>query len=512
MITPIRNLGRYGMILDIPDYDLEPGQWSLAQNVRFEDGRVKTFPGNSTFITPVVDPWHILGWPTEAVFKWFYAGLEKIYLYDGTTHTDVTRVSGDYTGTEFNRWSGLVYGGTPVFNNGIDAPQFYNDTTFEDMLWDGANTWTDQNVTTKVMRNFKYHLIALNVTDQGENYPQRFMWSNPAEGGTMPDSWDYSNPANDAGFNDLTQTPGAIVDGLQLRDTFIVYKDDSAYRVSYIGGNNIFSFQRILKVPGMLSSECVVEVKGRHIVLGPGDLYWTDGQSWDSLVDDKVKRTLFDAIDADNMHRCFLRDFPAKDEVWICYPSQGVNFSDSAIVWNYADDTFTFRQLPSGTKDMELGSITSADYTYDDLGDKTYDEWQGTYGARDYSPISYSLVSASGDIQKFEDANLFNGQPARCYAERSGVNLGELGSLQTLTALYPRMDKIGFTVDLYVGGQYQPSDNVEWEGPYKFTPGEQRKIDCRVTGNYHSFRIETNADVAWELSGMDVEHHPAGMR
>lgn len=511
-ITPIRNLGRSGIITDIPDYDLAPEQFTNGNNVRFEDGQVKSFPGNSTFFTPTVTPYYVVPYTDGTVFYWLYMGLTKGYLYNGTTDPNVTRASGDYTGAATNRWNGGVLGGVPIVNNGVDAPQYYNGTLLTDMIWDGATTWTTQGVVAKVVRPHKYHAVALNITESGTNYPFRVLWSNPTEGGTMPDSWDYSDATNDAGFVDLEDTQGYVIDFLPMRDFAIVYKEDAAYRMSYVPGGSIFSFQRILKVPGMLAQGCAVEVKGRHIVLGPGDLYWTDGQQWESLADDRVKRTLFNDIESDAKDSCFLQHVPSKEEVWICYPTSGETQPNKALIWSYRDETFTWRDLPQNTSAMALGSIASSALTYDGLGSITYDQWVGTYSERDYSASEYHLISASTDFQKYEDGYQFNSVNPICYVEKTGINLGELGTFQTITKLFPRMEYTGDSVDFYVGQQYQPSDAVTWSGPYTFTPGNDRQVDCLVTGNYHSFRVITEGNVRWGLSAIDIEHEEEGER
>ena len=67
--------------------------------------------------------------------------------------------------------------------------------------------------------------------------------------------------------------------------------------MNYIGGNLVFSFQKLFNDTGILSRNCAVEFDGKHFVVVEGDLIVHNGVSKQSVATDIVKRTLFDDLD-----------------------------------------------------------------------------------------------------------------------------------------------------------------------------------------------------------------------
>jgi len=517
MKISIRGAGKYGVLSDPTPEQIPLEAWSALQNVRIRNGRAGTVEGYTAFTTPTVAPYYLLPYPQTADFYWFYAGLAKIYQFNGSTHTDVTRQTGgmdvDYTGSAEDRWSGTIFGGIPILNNGVDNPQYFDDnaTKFKDLLWDGTDTWATAGVTTKVMAPFGFFLIGLYVTEAGTPNPHKLIWSNPAEPEAIPDSWDYTSATNTAGFVNLAETPGYLVDGLTLRNVFVIYKEDSAYGMQYIAGNDVFSFYRLGDMPGMLAQGCAVQILNTHVVLARNDLYRHDGNSWNSIVSQRVKNALFNDIDPNYYYTCYLAKNDTAKEVWVCYPTLGSTLPDKALVWNYEENTFSFRALPAGTAHIARGVLISSAVTWDTLPYASWEEWTGTWGGRTYSGAENTLVGASDVLYSFGSGNQAAGTALEVYLERTGLRLGEPGNVNTLLRLYPQMSG-GGPVDFYVGSQQVAEGAVAWQGPYSFTPGTDRKLDCRVTGEYHAIRLYSMADVSWELSGIDLDFNPSGKR
>ena len=48
-VIPIQDIASAGIVQDMPSVSLPPNVFSDAQNVRFRDGAVKKFPGESLF-------------------------------------------------------------------------------------------------------------------------------------------------------------------------------------------------------------------------------------------------------------------------------------------------------------------------------------------------------------------------------------------------------------------------------------------------------------------------------
>ena len=57
-------------------------------------------------------------------------------------------------------------------------------------------------------------------------YPSRVFWSQPAEPDALPSTFDATDDTADAGWVDLADTAGDVVDCLPLGDVNIIYKED----------------------------------------------------------------------------------------------------------------------------------------------------------------------------------------------------------------------------------------------------------------------------------------------
>ena len=124
-----------------------------------------------------------------------------------------------------------------------------------------------------VLQNF---LVALNITRSGTNKPRLVAWSQSSDIGALPTTW-TSSSTNDAGEVDLAEAYSPIVDGLPLRDSFIIYTQDSTHRMDYVGGDSVMRFQKIMGMSGLLTTNCAVEFDGWHFAVTGSDVIIHDG-------------------------------------------------------------------------------------------------------------------------------------------------------------------------------------------------------------------------------------------
>ena len=504
----IKQLGAVGLAKDPLPYDLPPNGWSDAGNVRCEDGRVSSFPGHEEYTTPTVTPYWLQGFSSGTAYYWLYAGLDKVYVYDGTNHTNLTRqtasVDVDYTGTTTDRWNGGVLNGVPVLNNGIDDPQMWNPVSTGQRLQ--ALTAWPASTKAKVIRPYKNYLVALHVSKSGTDYPHLVKWSDAADPGAVPASWDETDTAVDAGENPLSETSGYIVDGLVLGDEFIIYKEDTAHGMQFVGGQFVFNFRRI-RIPGMLAQGCAAEFLGRHFVVSNGDVYVHDGSTHESVIDQKNRDFLFGAIDPDAYESTFVVRYAEKSEIWICYPSAGASLPDAALVWNYRTGAWYPRDLPTDTAHIAPGIITQASETWATTSG-TWDTATGTWGSRSFSPVNDSLVAASDTLYQMDSGVTFGGANPTCFVERTGIDIGSTDDTHLITRLYPQIE--GGAVSIKVGTQMHPNDGVTWGSASTFTPGTDYKVDVLANGRFHALRIESTDGARWSLSSIGVDYEATG--
>src|SRR5262245_61571496 len=192
------NLGTIGIVKDIPGHLLPPEVWSDGNNMQMIDQYTRrSFGYEQIFGTPTVVPGFVFYVPASSDNFWIYCSLAKAYVYDGSAHTNITRLAGDYTATQYRNWNGCILGGVPILNNGSDVPQYWPTLTVATKLIALAN-WP-ANLRAKVIRNFGKYLVAINLTDTGTPLPHAIQWSHAADPGAVPSSWDTTLATVDAG-------------------------------------------------------------------------------------------------------------------------------------------------------------------------------------------------------------------------------------------------------------------------------------------------------------------------
>ncbi len=524
-IVAIHNVGRVGIIKDQPSHELPPEAWTDGQNIRIADGVVEKFLGHSAvFGTPTVAPYLLMPVPQKVTYFWLYAGLAKVYVTDGTTHTDLTRITGgDYSASIDDSWNGGILGTIPILNNGVDDPQMWKPTEVGQPLLLLSN-WP-ANTKAKVIRVFKSFLIALNITKTSTNFPTMVKWSHPADPGTVPVSWDETDATKDAGEKELADAD-FLVDCLPLRDINMLYREGSVWGQQFIGGTFIFRHYRIFGEFGLLTSRCVREFFGKHFVVAAEDIVLHNGQSAESIITNKLRRAIFNNLDQSNFARSFVIPQVAKKEMWFCYPTSGSSLPDRALIWNWDENTFTFRDLPQAA-DIALGVVSVAGARDWDSQNYTWDSASAAvaWDARAYSAIATSLLMAvpgGPSLFHVEQTNQFDGTNMTSYIERTGMSVvgqDRYGNPKTDTTrrkfinrVWPRIRASG-PIDVWVGGQEQIDGAVTWSGPYSFDPNNDTDTGIPVAVNTRipSFKFESTNNVTWKLDSYAFDVQLAGM-
>ena len=336
----INEVSKYGSIRDVPAYMLPAEAWTLALNMQIvDDGLERMLGWAQTFGTPGAAPHFALPYSTAAQTFWLYTSLSKAFVWDGTSHTDITRtVGGDYTASATEQWNGTLLGGVPILNNGNDVPQFWATPSTGTDLADLTN-WP-ATLRAKVVRAFGPYLMAFNITKSGTNYPHMVKWSHPADPGSVPSSWNEADPTKDTGEVDLPDVnAGVIVDALQLGDLMYIYKQSSIWKCRFIGGRFIFDFGKSawLTTLGALGARCIATTGDgtRHVVAAQDDVVWHNGSQVVSILNARQRRRLFNEIDTVNFRTSFMLDNPLRKQMMFCYPSSGATNPNRAIVMHY---------------------------------------------------------------------------------------------------------------------------------------------------------------------------------
>lgn len=520
----INDLANFGVVNDIPAYMLPPEAWTLGLNIRFWNGAPETVLGwESVFGNPIEPPHFLMPIPTQATNYWIYAGATKIMLYDGTSHSDITRaVGGAYTMADTRDWNATMLGGIPIFNDGNDVPQFRANMVAATKFADLTN-WPPA-LRAKVIRAFGPFLLAFNLVDGGTSLPHTVQWSHPADPGTIPSSWDYTNAAVDAGRKDFEDTQAGILrDALPLGGTIFVYKDNSTWRGTFIGGRDIFDWKALYETSGILAPRCVA-ITGdgsRQFVVTQDDAIYHKGGEPVSVLDKRQRASLFGEMDTGNYINSFLLQVPLRNEMWFCYPTTGNTQPNKAMIWNYREggergvisfaDGVTFRN----------GAVGSIEGISDELWSDGTDGWDEDTGS--WSEFSRRrVVCVSPDSNKFFNFDKGNTRDGVAYQstlqrtslgligkKRNGDPIVDFQKRKLLQRIWPKVQ--GGPVNIRLATQEVVDGPVTWGSIAEFDPTVTRAADNDpVAGAAIGFEISQSGRF-WRVDGYKLQIEQLGM-
>jgi hypothetical protein len=499
-----------GINYDTPAYDLPLEVWSAGQNVRFSNGSTEKFLGHDqVFGTLGCDPNWFIPIAYGANYYWVYADTSAVFVTDMAAHFDITPVAGIHAAADIDtNWNGGRINNIVVMNNGKEVPIWWDGATSNPMT---ALTGFPANTTAEVIRVYKQFLVAMNVTESSVNYPDRVQWSDVAPTGSVPIDWDHTSTTNKAGRTDLADSPGAVIDGLPLGDAFILYKRKAIYLMQFVGGQFVHNFRKLHDEVGILAANCAAVVKGNlHLVLTSDDLVTHDGTTASpvSILDSRMRTWLFKALSTDYLHRSYIVSRHARREMWVCFPTGGSTFADTAIIWNYEDDTIGVRQVPLA-RHMAAGIVDPGEASNWDADSQVWDDDPTTWDEGTYSPTAFALLIGDQTNSKFFEAdktNTFDGVPFVSYVIRESMPLVDRHNFKLIKGLYPRMSATGNpTVKFRVGFQVHATDPINWKPEQDFVIGIDDKVDVLGKGRYISLQVKSSADVNWQLHSFDLE-------
>ena len=524
-LIPVEDIGRAGIITDIPAWQLPMGTWSGGNNIRFDDVSVKKFPGyTEIFKTVPAPPLHLETYQIYdgEQYYWLSFGTETIHCYYGGNWYDVTPDEGLVNNPKI-QWQTAKLGAVLVATNGKNMPIWWpmvDGQVSHLRKFETLPNWIDQKwIDCQTMAGFKSFLFAGAIYDDASNLRmnRQIAWSDMTNQYEPPSSWDPLDPDGDAGIYELLDTEGPIVHIQQLRESLMIYKTDAVIVANFIGAPFMFGFQPLVEEVGLICKNAVADFPGGHFFMGRTDCYVNNGQTITPLLTQKIKDQLYLDLDGDSFTKCFAVTDWANNEVWACYPSVNSDYCNKALIWNFVNNTFSLRDLP------QLSYIKAGIAQYlsgDDTWDAQTYAWDSTtrhWGTGSYDNVVENLVFAStgdGKTYRHDAGNTEDGTIMSSYVERTGMDFGDPSSVKHVTAIWPKIWTTGTDTTLKVSTGYQMSteDPVTWDYVVNFNPDYMSKISVRTTGKLMAIKFESDGDFTWGVSGLEYEIVPAGRR
>ena len=336
--------------------------------------------------------------------------------------------------------------------------------------------------------------------------------SDVAPPGSIPTNWNPFAVGVSTADEFILSSTGIVQEIVELQGRAYVYTNHSIHSVTPTGNSSIpFSLEVVSAAYGCHSLDSVLEVDGRHIVVGSNDIYVFSGHPGNiqSIADDRVRYYFYD-----NLHKLYgsnLRVVRHKkfNELWFCFPNtESVEGElNEVLIFNYRTNIWSRRVL-SNFKGITTGLAEVVD---------------GEIDTNQYYPIL-----ASDDTLIAADASYTDksGNAYESYVERTNIELRPVFDTESLKAfgMYIQSDN-PVTLTLKVNQKNNPSDPTDFTNDtvYYFhsntTDGQGNSIsdyksDVRINGRFMGYRVsdgQSNTN-SWKLSSVVVETAKAGRR
>lgn len=359
---------------------------------------------------------------------------------------------------------------------------------------------------------------------EGSVQPSLIRWSDVQPDPNSEPSWDVRTPITLAGQLYAAETPDAIVDGLQLRDSFIIYKEESIYSLDFVGGTYVMTLSFLHDNYGLLAKDCAVNVEGYHFCVGKNKIYLNTGSEVQQIGDGFVDNLLFDTLRAGFEKRTFVTVDHRNTEVLIHYVStdntDAEPSTDKAIIWNYLTKAWSTKNTPSvtfaayGVYDPQLDNNWDTDESSGGLS--SWDNFNKIWNSNkfDASALYVLSISYAGRKMMVQDINGYRVPTIEGYdfaLEKLEIDLDEDRVIKYVDRIVPHINGSG-TISVRLGSSPQINSPVTWKPYQEYNLSESYSVDQRVSGRYLATSFYGVGVNNMRFYGFTFEGYEAGLR
>jgi len=496
--------------------------------------------------------------PAWAVPPTRWTGVTNAFMRDGIAERSVGDYDAAVTGTALTRYEflapcrssaagaeGLVYAGNDVAGprsrvvrylvgaghldltpggwaaTATTAPNYYTGGPFStgvlvnDVIH--APVWVDPNagVATilgaalrfNALRPYKYMAIGINDRTAAAA-ANTVSWSASTVPGAAPVTW-AAAAGNDAGNVDLTTlSNGALIDGGQLGEDFLIYSDGSTHLMSYVGGATVMTARRLAASSGILSRNCWADIGIGHVVLTQDDVVLVDASGVRrSLIDGRLRRTMFNGLyNSDGRHLNSQVWFDKqRGRVMIALPSAlDIGMLTQAFVYEVASDSWGARNLydvnTSATAGVRCATMAAVDYAA-----------PGVPSNRLILGMVGATLAASG--VRFAESDTPNtGLQVDTLLQRDDLDFGDANARKLVRGVRIRgTSAVACTLQVSVGSKASIDEAYTYTAEVAYVLGTGQQVPLLAEGRWFSLKIRASAPrKAFRVQGFDLDVVPAG--
>lgn len=516
-LVPVKELGKGGVIKDTSPALLPENVFTDALNVRFMNGSVEKMPGDSiqANITGVT-PQYGIHWrrPDTSYNVLFKDGKAIAKKADDTETTMFNSVDAAYTNS---KWQLETFGGgyAIVANNNAATPMYalFNDPTADITFqpFPGWNYIAGTSITAKVIRPFGYSLVAANLTFTAAGpavtrAPVTLRVSVQAVVGGFPTIWQPGLTTDTADEFEVNAS-SEILDLCELRGNMMIYTYNSIHQMANNGG--VMVVRPYAQSHGILNTGCVTEFDNQHFVVDRNDIYVHNGSGQiQSVAEGRVKRFFFQDLNSNAYDKVFVQKNTKFKEIWVCYPDNlSTGKCNKAMVWNYADNTWTFRKLAYTDSMFVSPKIEAGAFVY--VKSENVLSCHGTSRVLLMDDTFTMVDPATGAAAEYSS-----------YATREKLFAGDPFGSNLISGIAPILqnintnDVVNITITSQntfdVAADFSNTSGRDLYTIYPKNTSQGYKVDARQIGRFLNVKIESLK--YWKLAFMALDINPAGRR
>ena len=272
------------------------------------------------------------------------------------------------------------------------------------------------------------------------------------------------------------QDGSKIVGRQQTKVETLVWTDKSLWAMKYIGGNDVYSFERLGLDCGLLGPLATIDIGGAVFWMGVNGFWRYDGQI--SPLKCTLLKDLFNedgafAINLFQREKTICgHNSQFKEIIWFYQSVNSITDDcDSYVIYNYSEDVWYYGTLDRSCW-LDIGIFNHPLALASDGSGKAYEHELGLSGNN--MPFSSFISSAEFDIDDGDEL---------MFVDRIVPDFNLTGSLQVT-----------------MNFRNYPNGPVTTKGPYTFSSIDKEYADIRARGRQMSLKISSNADgSSWQL-------------
>jgi hypothetical protein len=442
-----------------------------------------------------------------------FAGTETILYKLEDATADVTRSGGAYNCSEQCFWEFAIFGSAGRYHviacNPNDDSQYF--TIGQSSLFkrlgnpDLTNTVAPRAKHIGIIGTF---VVLGNTFDSLNGQDETALhWSAVNDPFNWPDPGTEVATAVQSGRQPLAGDGGAIQRVVSGSEVGAVFQERSIWRMDYVGGDVVFSLNRVEPNRGLLIPSIAVPFGRQVFYLSEDGFYLFNYTESVAIGRDVIDATFLSDIDTSFFDRVSTVHDPDTQRIWILYPGSGNTDGtpNKYLVYDWGEQRFSHGEFDAEWLTLAVNAgltIDSPHTTADPDTDGVDGAGLPSFDQRIANPGSLKLgaYSTTFQLQDFSGAGL---------AATLETGRRELvpGSRALATRARVLVDAVDPTVQ--VAGLRRTNDANRFTSATKID--EDGDAPLRKDGRYHVFRVNLPSGFASAL-GMDVYYQKSGRR